>query len=108
MNMKRATFLIGGLCWFLFALGFGFFLVQYVCQGAGLQFFGPAVSSGTVLMGLVHVVGLVTASFLCFAIGAGLSARGILAGKEGAQPRDAEPIPINGIGTCQGAAAPGC
>ncbi len=75
--MKRALLLMGGLCWFLFALGFGFVLTQYVAQGAGLQFFGPAMSSGSVLMGLIHVIGFAMAALLCFAIGAGLFASGL-------------------------------
>jgi hypothetical protein len=78
LEMKRALFLIGGTCWFLFALGFAAFLVRYIAQGAGLQFFGPPVASGSVLLGLVHVVGFAMAVVLCFAIGAGLCARGIV------------------------------
>ena len=76
--MKRALLIIGGLCWFLFALGFGFFLVQYVGGGAGLQFFGPIFTSETVLLGLAHVIGIAMASFLCFAIGIGLCVHGIV------------------------------
>ena len=76
--MKRAMFLIAGACWFLFALGFGFILLQYIGQGAGLQFFGWMFSSGSVLIGLMHVVGLVIASFSCFAIGAWFFARGFV------------------------------
>ena len=73
--MKKATFLIAGACWVLLALGFGIFLLEYIRQGAGLQCFGWMFSSGSVLIGLVHVVGFVIAAFLCFAIGAGLFAR---------------------------------
>ena len=76
--MKRAMFLIAGACWFLFALGFGIVLLQYIGQGAGLQFFGWMFSTGSVLIGLVHVVGFVIAAVLCFAIGAGLLARGFV------------------------------
>jgi hypothetical protein len=76
--MKRTAFMIGGLLWFLFSLGFGFLLVLYVAQGAGLQFFGPPVSSGSVLIGLVHLTGFVTASVLCFVIGAGLCAHAVI------------------------------
>lgn len=76
--MKKLILLIGGACWFLFALGFGVLLVQYVAGGAGLQFFGPPVSSGSIFVGLVHVTGLCVAVVLCFAIGAGLCARGIV------------------------------
>ena len=80
--MKRAMFLIVGACWFLFALGFGIVLLQYIGEGAGLQFFGWMFSSGSVLIGLVHVVGFVIAAFLCFAIGAGLLARGLVRERE--------------------------
>jgi hypothetical protein len=87
--MKRAMFLIGGACWFLFALGFAAFLVLYITQGAGLQYyFGPTISSGSVALGLVHVVGLVTAIVLCFSIGAGLCAYGIVGVKDGKEPKD--------------------
>jgi len=74
--MKRGMFLIVGACWFLFALGFGIVLLQYIGKGAGLQFFGWMFSSGSVLVGLVHVVGFVIAACLCFVIGAALLARG--------------------------------
>lgn len=76
--MKRLLLLFGGAFWFLFALGFAALLVQYIADGAGLEFFGPSVSSGSILLGLVNVVGLCTAIILCFAIGAGLCARAIV------------------------------
>ncbi|HWC58560.1 MAG TPA: hypothetical protein VHC44_02625 [Verrucomicrobiae bacterium] len=79
--MKRAMFLMGGVLWLCFALGFGAFLVRYISSGAGLQFFGGPPSSGSVLLGLVQVVGFSTAILICFAIGAGLCARGMV-GKE--------------------------
>jgi hypothetical protein len=80
--MKRAIFLLGGALWLCFALGFGAFLVQYLTGGAGLQFFGGPVSSGSILLGLVHFVGLCTAILICFAIGSGLCARGMVGEKE--------------------------
>ena len=81
--MKRAMFIVAGACWFLFALGFGIVLLQYIGEGAGLQFFGWMFSSGSVLVGLVHVVGFVIAACLCFVIGAALLARGFArAGEE--------------------------
>ena len=76
--MKRALFLFAGILWMLFAFGFLFFLYEYLVQGAGLQFWIPVVSSGSVLIGLVHFVGLCTASVLCFVVGAGCWARGIV------------------------------
>ena len=76
--MKRALFVFAGILWMLCAFGFLFFLYEYLVQGAGLQFWIPVVSSGSVLIGVVHFVGLCAASVLCFAIGAGLWARGIV------------------------------
>ena len=76
--MKRALCLFGGICWIFFAFGFLFLLYQYLVQGAGLQFWIPIVSSGSVLLGLVHFVGLSTAALLCFAIGSGLWAHGMV------------------------------
>jgi hypothetical protein len=76
--MKRALFLLAGILWILFAFGFLFFLYEYLVQGAGLQFWIPVVSSGSVLIGLVHFVGFCAASLLCFAVGAGCWARGFV------------------------------
>jgi hypothetical protein len=78
VQMKRAMFLMGGLLWVGFALGFGVFLLGYLGGGAGLQFFGGPVSSGSVFLGLVHLVGFGTAMLICFAVGAGLFARGMV------------------------------
>lgn len=76
--MKRAMLTIGGVLWLGFALGFAVFLLQYLNGGAGLQFFGPPVSCGSVLLGLVHLTGFATAIFSCFAVGVGLLAHGIV------------------------------
>ena len=72
---------MAGLCWIAFALLICIFLFQYLSGGAGLQVFGFffPVSSGTVLIGLVHFVGLVAAAVLCFTIGVGFCAYGIVA-----------------------------
>jgi uncharacterized membrane protein YqhA len=82
--MKRVMFIICGLCWFVFGLGFGLFLLQFMVHGAGLQdvgpvvpYFGTAVSPGSVLIGLAHIVGLFMISALCFVIGIGLCSHGI-------------------------------
>jgi hypothetical protein len=68
-------FLFGGACWILAALVLGSFVLQYIAAGAGLHF---SVSSGTLLVGLVHVVGFVSAASLCFMIGVGLCAHGLV------------------------------
>jgi hypothetical protein len=78
-NVFRAgIFVIGGLLWFLFALVFGFFALQYASQGAGVGLIVFSVSSGGVLMGLVHFLGFLFASGLCFVIGIGLCAHGFV------------------------------
>ena len=78
---KKIICVVGGIFWFLFSLGFGLVLIDYVARGAGLQFFGP-LSSSSVLVGLVHLTGFVTAIIICFAIGAGLCARGLVSDRE--------------------------
>jgi hypothetical protein len=80
--MKRILQLFLGLLWFAFALGFGVFLGLYLQQGAGLQFFGPAISAAGLWLGLVHVVGLGTAAFICFAVSAGFCARALAPANE--------------------------
>src|ERR1043166_5062157 len=74
---------VGGLCWLAFAAAIGWFLVQYLAEGAGLLVFGFfRVSSTTVSMGLVHVLGFAAAASLCFLIGAGLCAHGLVPAPE--------------------------
>jgi hypothetical protein len=87
--MKRAMFFIGGVFWFLFAAGFAVFLFEYITQGAGLQFLGLTVSPGSVALGMVHVIGFLVAIVLCFSIGAGLCAHGIVREKDEKKPEDA-------------------
>ena len=76
--MKRMLLLFFGGLWFLFSIGFLFLLAQYITSGAGLQFWIPVVSSGSILIGLVHVVGLCTAALLCFAVASGVCARALV------------------------------
>jgi len=70
----NAMFKISGFCCFILAAGFGFLLYHYVAQGAGIQLFGPSLSSGSVLMGLVHVIGFLAGAGVCVAIGLSLLA----------------------------------
>ena len=76
-DMKRILFFIGGVCWFLFALGFAGFLIRSINQGPDLPFLGPP-STGSILLGFVHVIGFGMAVILCFAVCVGLCARGIV------------------------------
>ena len=81
---KSTMMVMAGLCWLAFALLIGIFLYQYLSGGAGLQVFGFffPVSSGTVLIGLVHFLGFVAAAVLCFTIGVGLCVHGIFPAPE--------------------------
>jgi hypothetical protein len=88
--MKRALFLMGGMLWLGFALGFGAFLICYMTGGAGLQFFGGPPSSASILLGLVHFVGFAAAVAICFAIGIGLCAHGIVTRQNNEDSNDAK------------------
>lgn len=81
--MKRALLIAAAILWMFFGFGFLILLYQYLVQGAGLPFWIPVVSSGSVLIGLVHFVGLSAASVLCFAVGGGLWAHGIIGPNKG-------------------------
>ncbi len=76
--LKGTIFVLGGTCWIAAALVFASLVVEYIARGAGLQFWPLAISSGGVLIGLVNVIGFVSASGLCFAVGVGLCAQGLL------------------------------
>jgi hypothetical protein len=71
-----------GMFWILLSLGFGLILVQYVAGGARLQLFDGPVSSGSVLMGSAQVAAFFTAMVICFAIGAGLCAHGLVSNRQ--------------------------
>ena len=93
--IKSTLLVIAGLCWIAFAVLICVFLYGYLVGGAGLQAFGFLfpVSSGTVLVGLVHFVGFSAAAFLSFVIGVGLCALGVVPAPEHkkktvAQPRE--------------------
>ena len=82
--MKRAMFIFGGLTWFLFGLFVGIFSRRYLAGGAGsqdsiaiLQIFSP-VSSGGILLSLVHGVGFFSLTVLCLLIGVGLFLHGLI------------------------------
>jgi hypothetical protein len=74
--MKRPLYLFCGLCWLAFGLFIGAFVFQYLAEGAGLQesrffllIFYPLFSSGTIVLGLMHLIGLSMLSLLLSAIG---------------------------------------
>ncbi len=77
--LKSALLVAAGLCWFAVAVGFVFLFFEYMAEGAGLQVFGFfGISSLTIAVGLVHIVGFSAGAFLSFLIGAGLCAHGLV------------------------------
>jgi hypothetical protein len=84
--MKRLMFLFCGICWLGFGLGFGFFLLQYLGNGAGSSEIAPAgrlgVSPAGTLIGLVHFAGFFLLSAFCFLVGIGLFSYGLVSPRE--------------------------
>src|ERR1017187_3665209 len=83
--MKRVVFIFCGLCWLGFAVAAGILSWRYLLGGAdsqdsvfALKILSP-VSSGSILVGLVHLVGFLMLTLLCLAIGAGLFLHGLVA-----------------------------
>ena len=74
--MKRLLFLLCGLCWIASGIVAGVFGCRFVFAGggsqtSGLQILAP-VSSGGILLGLVHLVGFFALSAFCLLVGMGL------------------------------------
>ena len=82
--IKSTMLVMAGLCWIVVAVALCIFLYEYLTGGAGLQVFGFffAVSPMTVLVGLVHFVGFAAGAALCFVIGVGLCAYGVVPAPE--------------------------
>lgn len=81
--MRRPVYLFCGVCWLAFGLVTVLFLWGYLADGAGLQepavnnpFFNP-VSSGSVLIGLLHAAGFFVLAIFCFLVGLCLCLLGI-------------------------------
>jgi len=75
--LKRALCLVASVCWICIGIGFGVVLVQYLFNGAGVQFFGYVISSTSVLLGVVHVTGFALAMLFSFVLAIWLAACGI-------------------------------
>ena len=76
--IRAALFFAGGLCWFAAALLLCVFTWSYIAAGAGLQFFTMTISSGSVLLGLIHVIASASGACICFAIGIAFCAHGLV------------------------------
>jgi hypothetical protein len=80
--MKRALFIFCGFCWLGFAAGTGIIAWPYLADGAGgnlgvLSLILGPVSSVSVLLGLVHLVGFIALILVFFAVGLNLLLRGL-------------------------------
>jgi hypothetical protein len=71
-RVKSALMFAAGFCLFGLAAALGWELCRYVFDGAGAQLGFLAISSLTLSIGLVHVVGFSFGILLCIAGGIGL------------------------------------
>ncbi len=71
----RALYFLGGLCWLLIGVGFGLFLLEYMRHGAGVQLFGFIFSTSSVIVGVVHFIGITLAMLMSLAFAIGMCAR---------------------------------
>lgn len=74
--MKRVLFLLCGLCWIASGIVAGVFGCRFLFDGGDsqtsiLQILAP-VTSGSILVGLIHTVGFFVLSSFCFLVGIGL------------------------------------
>jgi len=76
--MKRAIKMLGGACCFLASLIFGFLALAYIAGGAGLQCFPLGISTGGVLLGLIHVAGFSAGVVVLFSLGACLCSEALI------------------------------
>lgn len=79
--LTRTLYFLGGLCWLLFAAFFGFFLFKYMQAGAGVQLFGFIFSTSSVVLGVVHFIGLSLAMLMSLAFAIGMCARAVTWGE---------------------------
>ncbi len=87
--MNKSTYFLGGVCWLVFSIVLGCFLISFLSNGAGLSPFADAVSPGGVLMGLIPTIALLVGSLVCFTMGAYLCVRAF-AGESGGQVEPTE------------------
>ena len=76
--IRAAIYLSAGLCFIALSIAFAFFLLQYLSGGAGLQVIPFPFSRGGVLVGVVHVIGMLLAAGISFALGIWLCAKGLV------------------------------
>jgi hypothetical protein len=66
--VERCMFLAAALIWLGLSVLMAIFLLSYLADGAGLQFFPFGIFSIGVSIGVVHFCGFVLASFFCLLI----------------------------------------
>jgi hypothetical protein len=77
-QMKRSTRLLAGVAALLTAFGLCFVAVEYLFGGAGLQLTGFGISSTTVLVGSIHLVGFMFGAAVAFVLGLWWCADGLV------------------------------
>jgi hypothetical protein len=80
--MKRAMFIFCGICWLGFGLVIGIISWPYLEAGAGgdsgfVSQLLASVTLSSVLIGLVHLVGVLALILACLGIGLNLLLRGL-------------------------------
>jgi len=80
--MKRAMFLICGLCWFMFGLGLGFFALEYLTDGAGMHDIGSSLPIFGPTVGFVHLAGIFITAGFCFIVGSVLCIFGMMSKRD--------------------------
>ena len=74
-QILRGTILFSGaLLSFVLMLGFSFLALIYLRSGAGIELFALTTSAPGVLVGALHLVGLLFGAAICFCMGVGLLA----------------------------------
>lgn len=93
-HIKNVLLVIAGFCWIAAAVVICLFLLRYLAEGAGLQVFDflLPLSSLTVITGVFHFIGFTAAACVCFAIGAGLIAWGVVPPKVNKEVRDEKAV----------------
>ncbi|MBL9168970.1 MAG: hypothetical protein JNN07_14615 [Verrucomicrobiales bacterium] len=76
--VRRLGWLVGGLVWLTAACAIATLLVDFLSRGAGEAGLAFLIPGSMRWVGLLEFVGLVSAAALCFVVGVGLCARGVV------------------------------
>ncbi len=77
-TLYRLGWLLGGLVWLTAGCAVSSLLVEFLSRGAGEAGLAFLIPGTMRWVGLLEFIGLVLVAALCFVVGVGLSARGIV------------------------------